>query len=283
MQQFEFINLSEKPQITDADAKRRVRAHAMRDFRSRKGLSETCDDQGFVKSSLDIARAVKQTSKFHRNRGDQPGEDATPISSDGQLGGSPLLADTPARIGDLQLASNQYDDQEGNVDVERRALAASTINARVDKIVSVRNGTASVRHARKQTRRGKVKVSLNSPTTSSSSDGDSLDQPPSPSTVKSDSENHSDPWTLIRFSGAGSLDPFDALPIAGTPRVQALTHHCKSIKTIDEVFFPSSFSCMCFYTYAPRHDPNTDLRSRFDRFFSLHTNQNSHDSSSNMD
>ena len=281
MQQFEFINLSEKPQITDADAKRRVRAHAMRDFRSRKGLSETCDDQGFVKSSLDIARAVKQTSKFHRNRGDQSREDATPISSDDQLGGSPLLADTPARIGDSQLASNQYDGQEGNVDVECRALAASTINPRVDKIVPVRNGTASVRHARKQIRRSKMKDSLNSPTTSSSSDSDTLDQPPSPSTIQSDSENRS--WTLTRFPGAGSLDPFDALPIAGTPRVQALTHHCKSIKTIDEVFFPSSLSCMCFYVYAPHHGPNTDLRSRCDRFFSLHTNQNSHDSSSDMD
>lgn len=232
-QQFEFINLSERHQIIDVNLKRRVRAHAMRDFRSRKGSSEVCDDQGFVKSNPDITRAMRQPSKSRRNRSDQSDGDAMPISPQTLPGDSPSVVDMPMQIGDLQhLTPNRYDSQEESVDIEDRTPDTNLTMFRFDRAALARHDTAIARHTRKQARRSKTKDLLSSPTTSGSSDSDSLDQPQSPSEIQVQFGKCSDLLSIARVPGA-STDPFNAFPIASTPRVQALMHHCKLINTKD--------------------------------------------------
>ena len=206
----------------------------MRDFRSRKGSSEVYDDQGFVKSDPDITRTTKQPSKPRRNRGDQFDGDAIPISPDTIIGDSPSLVDMPMQIEDLQqFAPSGCDGLDEIVDIANKTPNNYIITSRTDKVALARHGTASERHARKQVRRNRTRDPLDSPTTSSSSDSDSFDQPQSPLVVQAQYGKSSNMLSLVRAIGAGSTDPFDALPIAGTPRVQALIHHCKLIDTKD--------------------------------------------------
>lgn len=209
LQQFEFINLSNKPQITDAGARKLVRAHAMRDFRRRKVPREPCDNQGFVqKSSLDIARSIKQPLGSHHPRGELSDEEAKRVSSDDQIGDSPLLADAPTWSEDGQNSPPQRGDRP-------KQTKATTVKPR-------RN---SARQARKQGKRSKTIGQLNSPTTSASSDSDFS---PSPQTSQAQNGIRSDGFEMIaRSPGAWSADPFDALPIPSTERVRILMHHCK--------------------------------------------------------
>lgn len=205
----------------------------MHDFRSRKSSSEVCDDQGFVKSSLDIARSGKQTPKNRRYRSEQLGEIGMPTPCYGQTKDSPLLVGTPVQFENPQpFALDQSDCTGESIKVENRVGAARMTMSRIDKAATAKPGSnyGSARHARKQLRRNKTKDLLSSPATSSSSDSDTLDQPSSPLISPAESGERSDGLALVGALGAGSHDPFDALPIAGTPRVQTLIHHCKQPK-----------------------------------------------------
>lgn len=207
-QQFEFINLSNKPQITDAGARKLVRAHAMRDFRRRKVPREPCDNQGFVqKSSLDIARAIKPLESHHP-RGELSDEEVKRGSSDDQVGDSPLLAGAPTWSEDGQDSPPQQGDGPKQI-----------------KAATVKPSRNSARQAKKQSKRSQMGRQLSSPTTSSSSDSDF---PQSPQTSQAQNGKRSDGFEMIaRSPGAWSADPFDALPIPSTERVRILMHHCK--------------------------------------------------------
>lgn len=206
----------------------------MRDFRSRKGSSEVYDDQGFVKSDLDITRTMKQPSKPRRNRGDQFDGDPIPISPNTLIGDSPSVVDMSMQIEDLQQFAPSGCDSLGEiVEIGKKTPNNYILTSRTDKAPLGRHGTASERHARKQVRRNRTRDLLDSPTTSSSSDSDSFDQPQSPLVIQAQYGKSSNMLSLVRALGSGSTDPFDALPIAGTPRVQALIHHCKLINTKD--------------------------------------------------
>lgn len=218
-QQFEFINLLNSPELTDVGTKRAVRAHAMRDFRRRRGESYhngRCRES----SSIKATDSSKLSPKVQSGRNGIALEPPEWTSSPDPAEDSSSLIDTSCDVEDFPILMPRERDSdlfqlEPGFFPEITCDGSDSANGR-DQLGVVKS-PASPRN------RKKAQKHVASPVTPSE-DGD-CPSTPSGRSVRSSTLVASP--RLAITPGAGSPDPFNALPIESTTRVHILMHHCK--------------------------------------------------------
>lgn len=221
-QQFEFINLLNRPGLTDVGTKKAVRAHAMRDFRRRRGGS---NDHGRSQetSSINIA-TPKPSPKVQLGR-NSIAHDPSPWTtvSKRPAGTSVPLANAGYSLEDLEWLISHGSDAgvlmpESGFVSEIAFDGSNSINGRDE--FDMANSSERPR------KRKKLGDHVACPITSCH-DGDCRHES---SECLIGSEMTLLSPRLIKTPGDGSPDPFDVLPITCTKRVHILVHHCKLIK-----------------------------------------------------
>lgn len=216
-QHFEFIHLSHDAPITDARARQRVRSHAMRDFRRRKGLPDMFDEQEVVQfSSPETAVASPASIELQNNDGDPADHDLRRVTPANQPRGSSeatITAPLIQVVQDMPL-SGQTETREAIGTVGQQATRLSSRPKRVAcELPDVDRKTTS--------------LPSNSPISFPHGDGDGKSRDPSNATLEAQKRTRSKALTLVRVPSAASFDPFNAIPVISTERVRVLVHYCK--------------------------------------------------------
>lgn len=226
-QQFEFINLLNRPGLTDVGTKKAVRAHAMRDFRRRRGESY---DNGRRKETSNIKTA--DHSKLSPPA--QPSRNGVALDP-------PVWAfSTDAANESLPLSDTAYPGEDfrffmprgRNGDVFKSPFSFNSHNTFHGSILI--NGEEEFDPLMSPERPCKRKKLHNYGANSSTSGVDSEEWhcPPESHDYHAGNEMIVASPRLIKVPGAGSPDPFNALPVASTERVRILMHHCKLVQPL---------------------------------------------------
>ena len=224
-QHFEFINLIDRPQIHDAEAKKIVRAHAMRDFRRRKVKHKISENRDFKKSSnVEVAEVVTSPSVTTVVGNGVFNGPATFIHVGGHAKGQLLPADIAGELMDhvgghangqllpADIAGGLMDEPPLGLDEEGK-----------DENVAL-DGTFAVEHLPWDDSVVDAAYGLGY------ADPDiDFDRPPEPFAYQPQNESLPSTPAMLSSPGAGSPDPFNALPITGTERVHFLMRHCKLV------------------------------------------------------
>lgn len=240
-QQFEFINLLNRPELTDVGTKRAVRAHAMRDFRRRRGESyhnERCRETSNIKATDPSKLSPKVQSGRNGIALDPPVWTPSTDSAED----SPPRIDTSGAEEDSPILMPQERDRD-IFQLEPGFIPETTSDgsdlAKGRDQLGVVKSPEQLRNRKKRQRHG---VSPVTP----SDDGDC---PSKPVGRQVGSAMLVASPRLALTPGAGSPDPFNALPIESTTRVHILMHHCKLTKPLkmksSVALAPDKSPCPC--------------------------------------
>ena len=227
-QQFEFINLLNRPGLTDVGTKKAVRAHAMRDFRRRRGESY---DNGRRKEASNIKTAdpskTSPTAQPSRN-GIALDHPVWPLSTDAATEESLPLRDTAYAQEDFPF----FMPRGRNDDVFRFPFSFNSDTTFHGSIVANDEDELDTLPSPERPRKRKKLHDYGASAIGYSVDGDNYDCPTKSPRYYAPNEMIVASPRLIKIPGAGSPDPFDTLPVACTQRVRILMHHCKLIKPL---------------------------------------------------
>lgn len=227
-QQFEFINLLNRPGLTDVGTKKAVRAHAMRDFRRRRGESY---DNGRRKETSNVKTADRSKAS-----------PLAPSSQNGVTLDPPAWAlSTDAADESLPLSDNAYAEEDfrflmpqgRNDDIFRSPFSFNSHNTFHGSILTDDGDELDPMKSPERPRKRKKLHGYEGSSVTSGIDNDEWH-----SSLKSQGYHAANEMIvasprLIKVPGAGSPDPFDSLPVAPTERVCILMHHCKLIKPLN--------------------------------------------------
>lgn len=241
-QQFEFINLLNSPGLTDVGTKKAVRAHAMRDFRRRRGESY---DNGRRKEISNIKTADPSKPSL-----------APQPCRNGVAFGSPEWAlSTNAAEDSLSLSDTAYTEdfqyvthRGENNDVLRSPFSfGSDTSFHGSILADGEDELGTMLSPERPSKRKKLHDSRASSITLGGN-GDECGFPFKSQEHHAANEMIVPSPRLIKIPGNGSPDPFNALPIASTKRVRILVNHCKLIKPLNMescfVFASSSYAIL---------------------------------------
>lgn len=227
-QQFEFINLLNRPGLTDVGTKKAVRAHAMRDFRRRRG------------ESYDNGRR-KETSNIKTADPSKPSPTVQP-SPNGVALDPPVWALSMGTAEDsLPLIDATYAEEdlhffmphERDDDDYKSAFGFNSDTASHGSILTDGGDElGAIMSLERPRKRKKLHDYDEASPVTFGEDGENGDGPPKSLGYHVADEMMVVSPRLIKTPGAGSPDPFNALPIACTQRVRILMHHCKLIKPL---------------------------------------------------
>lgn len=261
---FEFIHLSHDAPTADAGARQRVRSHAMRDFRRRKGLPDMFDEQETGKSPSPGTSGPSPPSVEVRHQGSDPTDQGfkrlTPENKTRvPLGSSSSSAQQHQSLPDNPMSSQtESSDTAGIVDQQGPNLPSRPEN---------------VAHEQPDIDRGKSLVPQNNPAALLGNDSGGEPQDPSDTTLEAQKRSDSNALAMVRVPSAASFDPFNSLPVISTERVRVLVHYCKMTTSSLLTTSPSFQSCVgdrfSFVVY--RHATSTNHRTFWIRPFLLHS------------
>jgi hypothetical protein len=221
-QQFEFINLLNKPQLTDIGTKKAVRAHAMRDFRRRRG------EPHHSRRVLDNS-GIKAAGSPNPSPNVQPDLDGLVLDrpiwmlSMDPDDDSPSLFHTSYYMGDFQPFMPR--ERKENV-VDPKYYDFSERVAYGNNLANFGDENAVASLPQRPRKRKKLEDHEASPATLN--DDGNVSQKPLGCQVENEMILASPRMT--KLLGAGLYDPFNALPIASNRRIHILVHHCKLIQ-----------------------------------------------------
>lgn len=231
-QQFEFINLLNRPGLTDVGTKKAVRAHAMRDFRRRRG--ETYDN-GRRKETSNIKNADRSKSS----------PTAQPSRNGVALEHPEWAYSTDAADESLPLKDAAYADEAShffmpnlrNGDAFKSPFNFSSHNTFHGSILDNDGDEIDSLMSSERPRKRKKLHGYDASPDISGVDGDEWYSPLKLQGYHAGNEMMLVSPRLIKVPGAGSAEPFNALPVASTERVRILMHHCKLAKPLNMKFF----------------------------------------------
>lgn len=226
-QQFEFINLLNRPGLTDVGTKKAVRAHAMRDFRRRRG------------ESYDNGRR-KETSNIKNADSSNPSPTAQPSRNGVALDHPEWAYSTDVADGPLSLKDTAYAEEDfhfftpngRNGDVFKSPFNFNSNNTFHGSILDNDGDESDPLMSSERPRKRKKLHDYDSSPGTLSVDGDNWYSSLKPQGYHARNEMMVASPRLIKVPGAGSAEPFNALPVASTERVRILMHHCKLAKPL---------------------------------------------------
>lgn len=246
-QQFEFINLLNSPGLTDVGTKKAVRAHAMRDFRRRRGESY---DNG----------QRKETSNIKTADSSKPSPTAQPSRNGVTLDPPVWALSTQAADESLPLRDTAHAEEDfhfimpngRNGDVFKSPFGFNSYKTFHGSILDDdRDELDPLMSPERPHKRKKLRDYEASPVTSGFDD-DEWYSPLKSQGYHAGNEMIVASPRLIKVPGAGSPDPFDVLPVASTERVRILMHHCKLAKPLKmKSFLCSSLVKPCYPSLSP--------------------------------
>lgn len=241
-QQFEFINLLNKPQLTDIGTKKTVRAHAMRDFRRRRGESHH-SRRATESSVIKAPDASKPSPNIESDLDGLVLDRPIWMRSMDADDDSSLLLNSPCDMDDTQPFMPQ-ERKENAMNSRYRSFSESAADG--NDSTSCRDEYA-VKYLPPRPRKRKKTEDHEASSGTLSEDGN-VSQNPLGSQVENKMILASP--RMNELLGAGSYDPFNALPIACNRRMHILVHHCKLIQPSNEVCLegPTSRPYPCLST-----------------------------------
>lgn len=288
-QQFEFINLLNRPGLTDVGTKKAVRAHAMRDFRRRRGESY---DNGRRKETPNIKTADPSKPSPTAQTGGRNGITLDPpvwaLPKDATQESLPLF-DTAYGEGDFHflMPHGNNDDIFGS---PFSFNSDTTFHGRIlgDGGDDLGTMTSPERPSKRKKLYDYTSSSVTVNGDGDSDDGDDGDDYDCPS--KSRRYHAANEMTvvsprLIKTPGVGSPDPFNSLPVASNGRMRILMLHCKLVQPLkmNSFFALASSRLSVTFVCSPEIFFIYETHVSCNRFFRLCSTRKRECSSGNMD